>query len=227
MPERGTRFLRTTDAIQWSRVGCTLNSHWAARVVVARSHAASQPQNTGSRLASCVASLNVAYLLPTDLSAMTYINPRDSRVSSPDLTPTEPLIFTGGCHCKKVTYTVRLACKSEARTTICHCESCKKTFGGVFGVTVKIPLTGLKMTDGKTVVYKSDNGSGTYSYREFCNECGSTICTYEEQAKGHFRLMALGSLDDPAAFEPTGEFYCSQREVWLPEVPGKSQFWKR
>ncbi|KAJ4984850.1 duf636 domain protein [Stagonosporopsis vannaccii] len=158
---------------------------------------------------------------------MTYVNPRDSRVSTPDLTPTSPLVFTGGCYCKKLAYNVRLASKDEVRTTICHCRNCKKTFGSVFGVSVKVPTTGIRMTGGKVAVHKSDNGSGSYSYREFCNECGSTICTYEEQAKDLFRLIALGSLDDPAVFEPTGEFYCSQRETWMPEIAGKSQFWKR
>lgn len=92
-------------------------------------------------------------------------------------------------------------------------------------------------------VHKSDNGGGSFSYREFCNECGSIICTYEvsgsdcsvvscadflqEQAKDHYRLMALGSLDDLTVFEPTGEFYCTQREAWVPKVPGKAQFSKR
>lgn len=49
----------------------------------------------------------------------------------------------------------------------------------------------------------------------------------QEQAKDHFRLVAFGSLDDPTPFEPTGEFYCVQREAWVPAVPGKAQFMKR
>lgn len=49
----------------------------------------------------------------------------------------------------------------------------------------------------------------------------------QEQAKDHFRQVALGSLDEPSAFEPRGEFYCSQREGWLPEMPGMSHFWKQ
>ena len=114
---------------------------------------------------------------------MTYINPRDPRESTPDLVPAEHLVFTGGCYCKKITYTIRLANRQEARTTTCHCRSCKKTFGSVFGVTVKVPVTGVKMTGERPQMHKSDNGSGTYSYREFCNECGSTVCTYEVRMK--------------------------------------------
>jgi hypothetical protein len=62
---------------------------------------------------------------------------------------------------------------------VCHCIDCKKTFGSVFSVTVKVPVTSLRMTGGKVQVHKADNESGSFSYREFCNECGSTICTYE------------------------------------------------
>lgn len=36
----------------------------------------------------------------------------------------------------------------------------------------------------------------------------------EEQTKDHFWLVALGWLDDSAAFEPSGEFSCEQREGW-------------
>lgn len=114
---------------------------------------------------------------------MTYINARDPRSSTPQLTPIKPLLFTGGCFCKKVTYTIRLARMDDARTTACHCKDCKKTFGNAFGVTVKVPVTSVRMTGGKVQVHKSDNVSESPSYREFCNECGSTICTYEVSAR--------------------------------------------
>lgn len=83
---------------------------------------------------------------------MTYINPRDSRVSKLNVTATSPLVFTGSCYCKKLTYIVRLASKDEACTTICHCSSCKKIFGSVFGVSVKVPMKGVKMMGGNVVV---------------------------------------------------------------------------
>lgn len=83
---------------------------------------------------------------------MTYINARDPRVATPNLTPTEPLVFTGGCYCKKLTYNIRVISRDEVRTTICHCKSCKKTFGSAFAATVKVPITGVRMTGGSVVV---------------------------------------------------------------------------
>lgn len=97
---------------------------------------------------------DVPYFIPCPFFAsnMTYINPRDPRICSPNLSPTEPLICTGGCYCKKLTYTIRLKSREDARTTVCHCQDCKKTFGSAFGVTVKVPVTGVRMTGAKVMV---------------------------------------------------------------------------
>ena len=89
---------------------------------------------------------------PFAQTAMTYINSREQRLYSPGHTPTAPLSLTGGCYCKKITYTIRLASSDEAQTTICHCQSCKKTFGSAFGVTVKVAVTAVRMTGGMVTV---------------------------------------------------------------------------
>lgn len=33
--------------------------------------------------------------------------------------------------------------------------------------------------------------------------------------------MSVGSLDDPEAFPPRGEFFCRDRASWMPEIPGE------
>ena len=33
--------------------------------------------------------------------------------------------------------------------------------------------------------------------------------------------MTVGSLDDPEALPPKGEFFCKTRASWMPEIPGK------
>jgi len=134
----------------------------------------------------------------------------------------ERVTLSGGCYCGKVRYELSLASKDEARTSLCHCGNCKKAFGGVFGVTVKVPLAGFRYLGGGeegVKIHVQDNGSGTNLYREFCPTCGSYISEYGEQAKPHFRYLALGSLDDPEALPPKGEFFCCQRVPWLPEIP--------
>lgn len=48
------------------------------------------------------------------------------------------LNLTGTCTCKKLQYTVKLESNDQARTTLCHCSSCKKAFGTNYGLTSKV-----------------------------------------------------------------------------------------
>lgn len=48
------------------------------------------------------------------------------------------LNLTGTCTCRKLQYTVKLDSADTARTSLCHCSSCKKAFGTNFGLTSKV-----------------------------------------------------------------------------------------
>ncbi|KAJ0116380.1 hypothetical protein J7T55_007360 [Diaporthe amygdali] len=107
------------------------------------------------------------------------------------------LNLTGTCTCKNLQYTVKLDSADSARTSLCHCSSCKKAFGTNFGLTSK------------------ENGV----IREFCENCGSFTCEYGEQAADKFRYITYGTLDDPEKLPPKGEFFCKERSSWMPEIP--------
>lgn len=64
---------------------------------------------------------------------MTDINPDHDRAK-------KPLRLTGACFCRSPKYLLKLEDKKDARTTLCHCSSCKKAFGGAFGLTAKVPI---------------------------------------------------------------------------------------
>ncbi|KAI0076339.1 DUF636 domain protein [Panus rudis PR-1116 ss-1] len=126
--------------------------------------------------------------------------------------------YTGGCFCGEIRYELNLNSPDEARTSLCHCSNCKRFFGSAFGLTAKVPKDRFRLTKGKTKEHISDNG-GSLLYREFCATCGSGILEYGEQAKEQSRYIAVGTLDDPGALPPKGEFFCKYREKWLPEIP--------
>lgn len=44
----------------------------------------------------------------------------------------------------------------------------------------------------------------------------------QDAVKDRFRYIVVGSLDDPEALPPKGEFFCKDRASWMPEVPSKS-----
>lgn len=126
--------------------------------------------------------------------------------------------FKGGCTCGQLRYTLSLNSPDDARTTLCHCHSCKKAFGGAFGLTAKCPIAAYKLTSGSPKLFVQDNGV----HREFCSNCGSFLVEYGEQAKNDWRYLVVGSLDDgPDALPPKGEFFCRYRNKFMPQIPGE------
>ncbi|KAL8964547.1 MAG: hypothetical protein Q9183_004380, partial [Haloplaca sp. 2 TL-2023] len=91
-----------------------------------------------------------------------------------------------------------------------------------FGLTTKIPLKAFSYTSNsaKPTTHEADNGSGSLLHREFCSTCGSGILEYGAAAANDFRYIMTGTLNDPGALPPKGEFFCINREKWMPEVPG-------
>ncbi|KAL5398291.1 hypothetical protein PMIN03_004513 [Paraphaeosphaeria minitans] len=152
---------------------------------------------------------------------MTDINPDHDAIK-------QPLRLTGACYCRHLTYLLKLEDSKDAKTTLCHCANCKRAFGGAFGLTTKVPIQAFRYDagSGKPTIHAADNGMGSTIYREFCSKCGSHICEYGEQAKYIFRSVMFGSLDEPSALPPKGEWFCSQREDWMPVIPGTFQRWE-
>ncbi|KAG9253962.1 Mss4-like protein [Emericellopsis atlantica] len=125
-------------------------------------------------------------------------------------------LLSGRCVCDKVQFIVKLGPSDEPRTTLCHCSSCKRAFGTNFGLTTKIPLQAFSYSCGEIKTFKQDNGVT----REFCAECGTHLCEYGERAADKFRYILWGVFDQREKVPPKGEFFCSQRENWMPEIPG-------
>jgi len=129
------------------------------------------------------------------------------------------MIYTGSCYCGELKYELDLASPDDARTSICHCKNCRKWTGSAFGITSKIPKKAFKYTAGTPTHHTSDNGSGTKLHREFCATCGGGILEYGENA-GDNTYITYGTLDNPEALPPKGEFFCKVRQSWMPEIEG-------
>ncbi|KAK4174391.1 Mss4-like protein [Triangularia setosa] len=128
----------------------------------------------------------------------------------------------GSCTCKALQYDLSLPSLGDARTTLCHCRSCRRAFGTNYGLTAKVASDAFRYnkTDGNTLAtlkkYKQKNGVT----REFCGNCGVFICEYGEEAAEKFRYVMWGSLDEPEKIPPKGEFFCKERASWMPEISG-------
>ncbi|KAK3951739.1 Mss4-like protein [Pseudoneurospora amorphoporcata] len=169
-------------------------------------------------------------VLPKPTSIFRASQPRTLRlpqtVASTTLTPTfrrNPLFQTfimsihmkGRCVCKNLQYSLELESLDDARTTLCHCNSCKRAFGTNYGLTTKVPLQGFKYETGTPKKFKQHNGVT----REFCDNCGAYICEYGQEAADKFRYIMWGSFDEPEKVPPKGEFFCKNKPKWMPDIP--------
>ncbi|KAJ3961362.1 hypothetical protein N0V92_001930 [Colletotrichum tropicale] len=82
------------------------------------------------------------------------------------------------------------------------------------GPIIPVPLEGFSYTQGQPKKFKQDNGV----IREFCDTCGAFVCEYGEAAADKFRYVMWGTFDEPDKVPPKGEFFCAQREAWMPEI---------
>jgi len=159
------------------------------------------------------------------------------------------IALTGHCTCGSIRYSATLESADAARTSLCHCGSCRRAFGTNYGLTTKVdtlsfcrwamltsqvPLEGFKYESGKAKLFQQENGV----IREFCNNCGVFICEYgvsgcvtasryvrsltssQEQAAQTSRYVMWGTFDEPDKVPPKGEFFCKNRVEWMPEIPG-------
>ncbi|KAI2625247.1 Mss4-like protein [Xylaria nigripes] len=142
----------------------------------------------------------------------------------------------GRCYCGLIHYTITLTDPStEARTSICHCNNCKRFTGGNYGITTKIPRAAFAIDRGRehVRVHEGDNGSGVRLHREFCGTCGGSLLEYGVwllliapysaiENAGESIYVFYGTLDDHARgqVEPKGEFFCRLRDPWMPEIEG-------
>lgn len=95
---------------------------------------------------------------------------------------TEKTTVKGHCVCNKLRYSLDLDFNSGSdaaspRTTLCHCQSCRRAFGTNYGLTAKVPV--------QSFHYEEDSGQprkfkqrDTGVTREFCDNCGAYICEY-------------------------------------------------
>ncbi|THU86393.1 DUF636 domain protein [Dendrothele bispora CBS 962.96] len=130
------------------------------------------------------------------------------------------------CYCRQIEYELSLSSLDDARTPLGggHHFSppvYQKAFGTSYGLTAKVPLDSFKLTRGDRKSHIADNGSRTSLHPEFHDNCGSFILEFDEPVQDKFRYICVGTLDDPEASPPKGEFFCEQRMNWMPEIPGR------
>ena len=122
--------------------------------------------------------------------------------------------ITGGCQCGAVRYRV---VGLLTHPHICHCRMCQKAAGNYFMPLANAQKHEFHATRGEIAWFASCDPVR----RGFCRDCGTPLII-DTLSSAHLNIM-LGSLDDPAAIEPAGQYGLESKMPWfgkLDSMPG-------
>lgn len=118
---------------------------------------------------------------------------------------------TGGCQCGAVRYSIAGAPEFAA---ICHCRKCQKATGSIAWPFFTVRRAALTWTRGALAHYRSSAAAE----RGYCAACGTPL-SFEPDSEETIDL-GIGTLDDPAAVEPTAQYWVATRMPWFDGLAG-------
>jgi len=116
--------------------------------------------------------------------------------------------FTGACLCGGVQYTIR---GEPVVSRICWCRTCQKISGNGTA-NVMFPASAIETT-GTLNHFVSRADSGNTISRYFCPTCGCHLFA-ASSATPQFRVVRLGTLDDPSSIKPSINIWVSSAPSW-------------
>ncbi len=102
----------------------------------------------------------------------------------------------GGCYCGALRYTAE---GEPAMKAQCHCRECQYISGGAPNLFMLMPADGFRYTRGEPKTFTRSDLERPVT-REFCADCGTHLITRRPGLP--FVVLKIGTLDDPAVFEP-------------------------
>ncbi len=100
---------------------------------------------------------------------------------------------TGRCQCGEIRYE---SVGEPIGLYICHCRECQKQSASAFGISLRIPRVGFRVTQGTPKYWTRDTDSGRKLKCAFCANCGSRLWHEHVPALDYVSLKG-GSLDEP------------------------------
>ena len=118
-------------------------------------------------------------------------------------------IFTGGCQCGAVRFRIE---GNLRHASICNCRMCQKATGSVAWAFFTVPRAALVWTRGRPAHFRSSAAA----LRGYCRDCGTPL-TFEPEGEDTVDL-GVATLDAPAAFKPTKQFWVRAKMPWFGEL---------
>ena len=121
-------------------------------------------------------------------------------------------MFSGGCFCNAVRFTVTAA---STPFVVCHCRDCQYASGGGPAHVLVVPREGLEVVKGEDSLrsFKSVSDSGHDVTRQFCSICGTPMFEVLE-LEPDIRLVKVGTLDDANGLEVDATAWTVSAQPW-------------
>jgi len=121
---------------------------------------------------------------------------------------------TGSCLCGAVRYKVG---GEPLVARICWCRVCQKISGNGTANAI-FPSAAIEVT-GAMSCFTSKAESGNDIARHFCPRCGCQLFA-GSSASAQFRVLRVGTLDDPSSIKPSINMWASSAPDWACLDPG-------
>lgn len=115
-------------------------------------------------------------------------------------------MHTGSCLCGKVTIEVDGPIR---RLQHCHCHTCRKAHGTVYGSSALVDASAFRITGGED--YISQYESSPDKIRFFCSNCGSHVFAKCDRDPEDV-ILRTGILDGDLGFK-------AERHIWVSHKP--------
>lgn len=119
------------------------------------------------------------------------------------------------CSCGSLTVTTN---EDPVRISICHCLSCQRRTGSVFGEQARFRSSEV-VIEGRSETWTRTADSGNRITFHFCPTCGSTVF-YRLDQEPDLIAIPVGAFADPAFPAPEVSVYESRRHSWF-EIPSE------
>jgi hypothetical protein len=123
----------------------------------------------------------------------------------------------GGCHCGAVRYSIE---GKPKHSSVCHCQSCRRTTGGLTTAWVGFPADALRIEQGEPRSYSSSAGVE----RRFCGACGTSLFYTNETAMPGVVDILTATLDDPRKFPAQLHVQMADALPWEAKLDGLPKY---
>ena len=114
------------------------------------------------------------------------------------------------CSCEQLSATVA---GEPVRVSICHCLSCQRRTGSVFGAQAR--FTGEQVSViGEASEYVRVGDEGSHAKFRFCPSCGSTVYYTIEEMPGAI-VIPVGAFAEPTFPAPSFSVYEERMHSWV------------